>query len=42
LRVRLEGLDQRDGSVRGLIAADIAAALRAFDPHTPKIDISFA
>jgi hypothetical protein len=42
LRVRLEGLDDPDGSSRGLVAADVAAALRAFDAQISKIDISFA
>jgi hypothetical protein len=42
LRVRLEGVDDLDRSVRGMAAADVAAALRAFDAHIPKIDISFA
>jgi hypothetical protein len=42
LRVRLEGLDDPDGSSWGLVAADVAAALRAFDAHIPKIDISFS
>jgi hypothetical protein len=42
LRVRLEGVDRLDGSVRGIVAADVAGALRAFDAQIPKIDISFA
>jgi len=42
LRVRLEGVDDLDRSSRGLAVADVAAALRAFDAHVPKIDISFA
>jgi len=42
LRVRLEGVDDLDRSSRGLAVADVAAALRAFDAHIPKIDISFA
>ncbi len=40
--VRLVGLDRLDRSVRGLVAAEVAAALRAFDPQTPRIDISLA
>jgi hypothetical protein len=42
LRVQLEGVDDPDGSSRGLIAADVVAALRAFDAQISKIDISFA
>jgi hypothetical protein len=42
LRVRLEGVDDLDRSSRGLAVADVAAALRAFDAHIPKIDISFS
>jgi hypothetical protein len=42
LRVRLEGVDDLDRSVRGLVAADVAAALRAFDAQISKIDISLA
>jgi hypothetical protein len=42
LRVRLEGLDDADESVRGLIAADVAAVLRAFDAQISKIDIALA
>jgi hypothetical protein len=42
LRVRLEGVDDLDRSVRGMAAADVAAALRAFDAQISKIDISFA
>jgi hypothetical protein len=41
LRVRLDGIDHIDGSVRGLVAAEVAAALREFDRHAPGIDISF-
>jgi hypothetical protein len=41
LRVRLSGVDHLDGSVRGLIAAEVATALRDFDSHAPGIDISF-
>jgi hypothetical protein len=40
LRVRLEGLDLLDRSISGLVAADVAAALRAFDLQAPRIDIS--
>jgi hypothetical protein len=42
LRVRLEGVDDLDRPSRGLAVADVAAALRAFDAHIPKIDISFS
>ena len=42
LRVVLEGVEGVDDSVRGIVAADVAAALRAFDPVIPKIDISFS
>jgi hypothetical protein len=42
LRVRLEGVEDVDDSSRGIVAADVAAALRAFDPVTPKIDIGFS
>jgi hypothetical protein len=42
LRVRLEGVDHLEGSVRGLAAAEVAAALRRFDSQIPKIDISFS
>ena len=42
LRVRLEGMDDLNRSSRGLAVADVAAALRAFDAHIPKIDISFS
>jgi len=42
LRVLLEGVDDLDRSVRGLAAADVAAALRRFDSQIPKIDISFS
>jgi hypothetical protein len=42
LRVRLEGVRDLDASARGIVAADVAAALRAFDPAIPKIDISFS
>ena len=42
LRVQLDGMGQLDDSVRGMAAADVAAALRAFDAHIPKIDISFS
>jgi hypothetical protein len=40
LRVRLDGIEHLDGSVCGLVAAEVAAALRDFDPHAPGIDIS--
>lgn len=42
LRVRLEGLDRLDPSARELVAADVAAVLRAFDTHAPVIDIALA
>jgi hypothetical protein len=42
LRVQLDGVEDLDDSVRGIAAADVAAALRAFDAHIPKIDISFS
>jgi hypothetical protein len=42
LRVQLEGVDNLDRSVRGTVATDVAAALRAFDAKIPKIDISFS
>ena len=42
LRVRLEGVDDLDRPSRGLAVAEVAAALRAFDAHIPKIDISFS
>jgi hypothetical protein len=42
LRVTLESTDDLDESVRGIVAADVAAALRAFDPVIPKIDIAFS
>ena len=42
LRVRLEGVESIDDSARGIVAADVAAALRAFDPVIPKIDIAFS
>jgi hypothetical protein len=42
VRVQLEGLDDVDGSVRGLAVAEVAAALREFDSQTPRIDISLA
>jgi hypothetical protein len=42
LRVSLEGAEGLDDSVRGIVAADVAAALRAFDPVIPKIDIAFS
>jgi hypothetical protein len=41
LRVRLEGVEGIDDSVRGIIAADVTAALRAFDSAIPKIDVAF-
>jgi hypothetical protein len=41
LRVRLDGVDHVDGSVRGLVAAEVATALRDFDSHAPGIDISY-
>jgi hypothetical protein len=41
LRVQLDGIDHLDGSVRGLVAAEVAAALRDFDAHTSGIDILF-
>ncbi len=42
LQVRLEGIAQLERSERGLVVADVAAALRAFDASTPRIDISVA
>jgi hypothetical protein len=33
LRVRLEGLDRLDRSARDMVAAEVAAELRAFDAH---------
>jgi hypothetical protein len=42
LRVRIEGVEGLQDSVRGIVAADVTAALRAFDPAIPKIDISFS
>jgi hypothetical protein len=42
LDVRLEGVQQLDQTVRGVVVSEVAAALRAFDPHTPAIDISIA
>lgn len=42
LRVRLERVEGIDDSVRGIVAADVTAALRAFDPVIPKIDVSFS
>ena len=42
LRVRLEGAEGLEDSVRGIVAADVTAALRAFDPAIPKIDIAFS
>jgi hypothetical protein len=42
LRVQLYGVEDLDESVRGMVAADVAGALRAFDAHVPKIDISFS
>lgn len=41
LRMRLDGVQHVHPSVRGLVAADVAAALRDFDSHAPGIDISF-
>jgi len=41
LKVQLDGINDLDQSVRGLVAAEVAAALRDFDAHTPRIDISF-
>src|SRR6266508_2401544 len=40
LRVRLDGVDRLDQKIRGLVAAEVAAALRAFDAQAPRIDIS--
>jgi len=40
LRVRLDGIDDLAGSVRGLVAAEVAAALRDFDSDAPGVDIS--
>ena len=40
LRVGLEGVDRLDRKIRGLVAAEVAAALRKFDAQTPRIDIS--
>ena len=40
--VQLHGVEHLDDSVRGMAAADVAAALRAFDAQIPKIDISFS
>jgi hypothetical protein len=38
--VGLDGVDPLDRKIRGLVAAEVAAALRAFDAQTPRIDIS--
>jgi len=40
LRVLLEVIDELDDFSRGTVATDVAAALRAFDPTIPKIDIA--
>ena len=42
LRVRLDGVERHRRFGAGMAAADVAAALRAFDAHIPKIDISFS
>jgi hypothetical protein len=42
LGVTLECTDDLEESLRGVVAADVAAALRAFDPVIPKIDIAFS
>ncbi len=42
LRVWLDGVDRLDQKIRGLVAAEVAAALRAFDAQAPRIDISLA
>jgi hypothetical protein len=42
LRVRVDGLDTFEHSVRELASVDVATALREFDPQIPKIDISLA